>query len=146
AGALVLGANVVSFEAEGPMRLEAIAGSGETPVPLPLDVRDDGVLITDWAPLLPVLADESRPAAQRAGVFHASMVSALVAQVREIAKTRPIDRVGLAGGVFQNRLLTDAVIRCLGDEGYDVRLPEALPCNDAALSFGQVAEYAAGAR
>jgi hydrogenase maturation protein HypF len=54
-----------------------------------------------------------------------------------------IAQVGLGGGVFQNRILAEQVTSLLEDEGFEVFLPQALPCNDAALSFGQAAEAAA---
>jgi len=146
AAALVIGAHSATFEAEGPMRLEAVAGSEEAPVDLPIQRRDDGVIATDWAPLLPVLVDDRLTPSRRAGIFHSSMAGALAAQVRDIAARHPVDRIGLTGGVFQNRVLADAVMARLGRDGFDARLPEKLPANDAALSFGQVAEFAAGAR
>jgi hydrogenase maturation factor HypF (carbamoyltransferase family) len=39
--------------------------------------------------------------------------------------------------------LTGQVAQLLEADGYDVRLGIDLPCNDAAISFGQVAECAA---
>jgi hydrogenase maturation protein HypF len=45
--------------------------------------------------------------------------------------------------VFQNRVLAERVIELLEDAGFEVYLPQTLPCNDAALSFGQAAEAAA---
>ena len=45
--------------------------------------------------------------------------------------------------MFQNRVLADIVIELLEADGLDVFMPQALPCNDAALSFGQAAEVAA---
>ena len=52
-------------------------------------------------------------------------------------------RVGLCGGVFQNRVLAEQAIALLEEAGFDVFLPRLLPCNDAALSLGQAAEVAA---
>jgi hydrogenase maturation protein HypF len=52
-----------------------------------------------------------------------------------------IRRVGLSGGVFQNRLLTEQACRLLQAAGLDVCLPEHIPVNDAGISFGQVIEY-----
>jgi hydrogenase maturation protein HypF len=49
----------------------------------------------------------------------------------------------LCGGVFQNRVLAEQSIGLLEQAGFRVCVPERLPCNDAALSFGQAAEIAA---
>jgi hydrogenase maturation protein HypF len=52
-------------------------------------------------------------------------------------------RVGLTGGVFQNRVLTEAACEGLAAQGFEVVLPTRVPCNDGGLSFGQVVEFAA---
>jgi hydrogenase maturation protein HypF len=52
-----------------------------------------------------------------------------------------ITRIGLSGGVFQNRRLTEQACRLLQAAGLDVWLPEHIPVNDAGISFGQVIEY-----
>jgi hydrogenase maturation protein HypF len=54
-----------------------------------------------------------------------------------------VDQVGLCGGVFQNRILTEQLVTLLQDDGFEVYLGSELPCNDAALSYGQAAELAA---
>jgi len=47
----------------------------------------------------------------------------------------------LSGGVFQNRALTEQAVALLENDGFRVMLPEAVPVNDAGISFGQVIEY-----
>jgi hydrogenase maturation protein HypF len=71
------------------------------------------------------------------------MASAIVAQARAARDRHAIGQIGLTGGVFQNRVLADHVIELLETDGFEVFLPRALPCNDAALSYGQAAEVAA---
>ena len=51
--------------------------------------------------------------------------------------------VGLTGGVFQNRRLSELASARLLEGGFEVLLPQQLPCNDGGLSYGQVAEFAA---
>lgn len=143
ASALICGAHKTSFEAEGPMRLESLCEGAGQVIPLPLEKCADGILRTDWAPLLPMMVDTRQAAAKRSAAFHSSMAEALREQVRRISELHQVAQVGLAGGVFQNRVLTDQVVRLLEDDGYDVCLSRLLPCNDAALSFGQAAEIAA---
>ena len=50
--------------------------------------------------------------------------------------------VGLAGGVFQNRILTEQAIANLTALGFEVYLPESLPAGDGGLSFGQLISVA----
>ncbi|MCA1979448.1 MAG: carbamoyltransferase HypF, partial [Thiobacillus sp.] len=131
-----------SYEGEGPMRLEALAatGTGEA-VALPLTRDAHGVWRSDWAPLLPLLADTRRLAADRAAAFHASLAQALVDQAKRLRDETGIARVGLTGGVFQNRVLAEAALGGLHAAGFDADLPCRLPVNDAGLSFGQVIEF-----
>ena len=46
----------------------------------------------------------------------------------------------LCGGVFQNRLLTEQAEALLTAAGFEVLIPQRLPVNDAAISFGQLIE------
>ena len=143
ASALVCGTTHVSFEAQGPMQLEAhCQGQGDI-VELPLAADGSGLLRTDWSPLLYMLTDRALSRRRRAESFHSSMAAALEQQAHAIAARYTVRRVGLAGGVFQNRVLTSQVVDRLEASGFSVFLGELLPANDAALSFGQAAEMAA---
>jgi len=143
AAAVVCDLPNVSFEAQGPMLLESLCDKPRKPVTLPLIADDEGVLRTDWAPLLPVLADSSLTRSYRAEVFHSSLAAAILQQAVAARGSHGELRIGLTGGVFQNDVLTSQTVKLLADNGFDVFVPEQLPCNDAALSFGQVAETAA---
>ena len=143
AAAIVLGVHNVSFEAAGPMQLEALCRSRRDPVRLPVNKAPDDVWRIDWAPLLDLLMDERRDSRERAEIFHSSLAHALHAQARIICDETDVQQVGLCGGVFQNRVLTEQVIDLLRRDGLQVFLPARLPCNDAALCVGQAAEAAA---
>ncbi len=132
-----------SYEAEAPMCLEALGAADEPPLPLPLTRDASGIWRCDWAPLVPAMLDTTRPAAARAGVLHASLVGALCEQACAVRRQTGVARVGLAGGVFQNRWLTERVHERLTASGFEVLLPVQLPANDAAISFGQLIEAAA---
>ena len=144
ASAIVCGTTHVSFEAQGPMRLEALCDREGEIVEMPLAADDNGLLRTDWSPLLDMLAENSASTRRRAECFHTSMAASLVQQALAIAAQSNVRRVGLAGGVFQNSVLTRQVVERLATHGFSVFLGERIPSNDAALSFGQVAELAAG--
>ena len=146
ASALICDLHKTSFEAQGPMHLESICeGDGEVTA-LPLMEFADGTMRTDWEPLLAMMMDDRRSPALRAEAFHSSMAVALLNQARRVRESHHVDQIGLAGGVFQNRILTDQVVHLLETDGFRVYLNQLLPCNDAALSFGQVAERAAHKR
>ena len=143
AAALVLGKTHVSFEAEGPMHLEALCKHIAAPVAMPLEQDESGTWRADWRPLLRMLSDQSRGRAERAEIFHASMAQLVLDQARVVRDEHGVSTVGLGGGVFQNRVLTDLVIERLRGDGFEVLLPSILPVSDAGLSFGQAAEMAA---
>jgi hydrogenase maturation protein HypF len=143
AAALVCDLLVTSFEAQGPMILEALCRAPARAIELPLDRDGNGLLRSDWQPLLEVLTDRSLDRATRAEIFHSSMATAILRQAMSVREKHRVDHVGLCGGVFQNRVLTEQAVGLLQQAGFEVHLPEKLPCNDAALSFGQAAELAA---
>jgi hydrogenase maturation protein HypF len=140
AAALVLGRNMASFEGQGPMELEHIAADGCEAVSLPLSTDDHGLLRSDWEPLLDRLVDQHVCAETRAGIFHESMARALLDQALKARESVEFDAVGLSGGVFQNRRLTERVLELLREQGIEVRLHKEIPANDGGLSFGQVIE------
>lgn len=129
-----------SFEGQGPMYLEAVARGAGKAVELPLERDGDGVWRNDWAPLLEPLRDTALPVAQRAADFHVSLARAIRRQAERLAQEHAFTRVGLTGGVFQNALLAGLAVAELRAAGFQVELPEHLPCNDAGISFGQVME------
>lgn len=132
-----------SFEAQGPMMIESMCRSAVDGMELPLREGDDEIFRTDWQPLLGMLADHSIERVRRAELFHASIARAIAEQAKALSAQHDIAQIGLCGGVFQNRVLADQTVALLEDAGYSVYLPLALPCNDAALSYGQAAEIAA---
>ena len=146
AAALVCDLQKTSFEAQGPMQLESMCRSAGTSIALPLDEDDHGILRTNWEPLLAEICDNRKDPAHRAETFHSSMATALLEQAKRIRETYSINQIGLTGGVFQNRVLTEQATALLQAEGFEVYLSSAFPCNDAALGLGQAAELAARER
>lgn len=126
-----------SYEGEAAQRLEAQSFSGGEVCVLPLQMRD-GICYADWEPLLAMLRDEGRSVAQRAASFHASLAQMLVSQAQQVRREYGIEQVGLSGGVFQNRCLTEMALAGLAQAGFQTYVPERLPLNDAAISFGQI--------
>jgi hydrogenase maturation protein HypF len=66
AAAIICDMPTASFEAQGPMVLEALCRDLVDPMHLPLEAGDDGILRSDWQPLLEVIANERLEAARRA--------------------------------------------------------------------------------
>jgi hydrogenase maturation protein HypF len=135
------------FEGHAPMWLEAASGELlETGIDLPLTCNAEGLWLSDWAPLVPMLQDKQLTVKERSSCFHASLGLALVKQAKQLRARHSFIAIGLTGGVFQNRLLTEYVTALLRAEGFNVYLPERIPGNDAGISFGQIIEAGSGAR
>jgi hydrogenase maturation protein HypF len=75
--------------------------------------------------------------------FHRSIARATAQACAGAAGARGLDTVVLAGGVWQNRLLLELTVALLREGGLRVLVPERLPPNDGAISFGQAAVAAA---
>ena len=144
AAALVLGIVRTSYEAQGPMQLEAIAAPAAEVPALPMTLDAGGLLRVDWAPLIDVLCDATRSAAERAGYFH----DALARTILLIAERRTRAARRLRGG-SDRRCVPEPAPHRVGaggsssSAGFRVHLAEALPCNDAGIAFGQIVEAVA---
>ena len=133
-----------SYEGQGPMLLEAACTEEAAhAIPLPLARNRQGLWETDWAPLLPFLMNQKLTVTERADGFHESLARALVAQANALREEHGELAVGLTGGVFQNRVLTERTLAALRENGFDVRLMHQVPCNDAGISYGQIVEVGA---
>jgi hydrogenase maturation protein HypF len=122
------------------MYLESEAAGPAAAIELPLHASANGLITVDWQPLLPALLRNDVAVAERAMQFHLSLAHSLVAQAQRIRAQRPFDVVGLTGGVFQNKLLTELALAQLSAAGFTVHLPERVPCNDGGIAYGQLAE------
>ena len=160
AAAMVLGRTAYDYEAQGPMELEAAADAAgsasglgasdsgslalfqerSSGISLPTERDADSLWRIDWGPLIPRLLDEDLTVAERAAMLHAALAEAAVTLAARIHRERPFDAIGLAGGVFQNRRLTEELRARSKRRGFDVRMARQVPMNDGGLAYGQVIE------
>lgn len=129
-----------SYEGHAAMRLESSSRPGAAPVALPLARGPEGLWTSDWGPLLPLLMDSGLDSAERGSIFHASLAAAIVAQARAFREEYGIARIGLSGGVFQNRLLAELAHAGLAEQGFEVHLHAEIPSGDGGIGFGQIIE------
>ena len=133
-----------SFEGQAPMLLESLARqvAVDDSINISLTQDQDGVWRSDWAPLLTWLLEQQRSPGERAAIFHRSLAEHILQQCQQFANEHGEFAVGLAGGVFQNRLLSETTVSLLTGAGFRVYLAEQVPCNDGGLCFGQIIEQA----
>jgi hydrogenase maturation protein HypF len=143
AAAFTLGIHTTSHEGQGPMHLEALDAGGGEALALPLGRDREGLWRVDWAPLVARLRDADLTPARRAADLHATLARSILDQAVAFRERHGVEHVGLTGGVFQNRSLSERAAGLLQARGFQVALSQGVPCNDGGISFGQVIEYAA---
>ncbi len=138
---------VARHEGQAAMELEwAADGRVEDGYPLPVTAGTDrNSFVLDWRPLVRATVEDVR-AGKDPGRISARFHGALVAAILEVARRVGVPRVALAGGCFQNRILTEESARRLRGEGFEVFLHRQVPPNDGSICLGQVAVAAARMR
>jgi hydrogenase maturation protein HypF len=132
----------VTYEGQAAVELEAVSDRAERGA-YPLDVAG-GVL--DARPTVLAAAADVAGGVDASVVgarLHRAIAGATARACVEAAAGRGLDTVVLAGGVWQNRLLLELTLPLLRDAGLRVLVPERLPPNDGAISYGQAAVAAA---
>ncbi len=139
AAAYILGlAEITSYEGEAPMLLEAIALAIDSNESLPL-IDNGDYLEINWQPLLKMLHDDSFSIKKRASLFHCYLANT-IADIADSFKNK-ISYVGLTGGVFQNRLLSELTRQKIEKLDIQCLCAGKIPANDGGLSYGQIIEY-----
>ncbi|MDH5301926.1 MAG: carbamoyltransferase HypF [Gammaproteobacteria bacterium] len=139
AAALIGICSQASYESQAAMMLEAMCCDDNDVVPLPLYLHQ-GYWLIDWEPLLSVLQDQALMRCQRAAIFHNSLVEMALQQVQMFCQQYGDRAIGVCGGVFQNRRLSEMLINRLRQAGFRAYYPKKIPINDAGLAFGQIIE------
>jgi hydrogenase maturation protein HypF len=135
-----------SYEGEAAVALEsAAAGGAHGELPWRL-ARVEGLWVYDAVPTLAAVLRQ-RAASVATGViaarFHATVAAVTLALVERAAAQTGLREVCLSGGVFQNRLLAEAVLTGLHEAGLRGFVNQRVPCNDGGISYGQAAVAAA---
>jgi hydrogenase maturation protein HypF len=139
---------VVTYEGQAAADLEGAAASAAADPgdPYPLPVHDRHGVVLDARPTILAVAHDVAAGASRGSIamrFHAALADATGRACAVVAERHGLATVVLSGGVFQNRLLLDAASGALERAGLRVLVPERLPPNDGAISYGQAAVAAA---
>jgi hydrogenase maturation protein HypF len=94
-------------------------------------------LVLDWQPMIEaILADVKNGVS--AGKISAKFHNALAGAVVLVAKSFGLNRVALSGGCFQNRYLTERVVRLLRGENFRPYWHQRVPTNDGGIALGQI--------
>jgi hydrogenase maturation protein HypF len=139
---------VVSFEGQAAMALEAIAGSATeaydfrigSAVDDPIDTQQPRQV--DMRPMVRQIVDDlqrGQPASAIAARFHNTLVEVARTLCSQIRQHNGLNRVCLSGGCFQNLRLLTGCVRALRHSGFEVFCPRQVPANDGGIALGQAA-------
>lgn len=116
-----------SFEGECAIALENCARKAKKAYPLTPSLSPIEILNEIKA------AKESVCAQELALGFHLMLCELIL----EISKKHNVSQIALAGGVFNNRILTENTVRLLEKNGFSVYINEEVPSGDGAIALGQ---------
>jgi hydrogenase maturation protein HypF len=149
---------VSSYEGQAAMALEFAAGTGGGAYRF--DVGDSSALpgsdrtgsrqtaagsdgarprwTVDWFPMATELLEDVGRGAE-SGVIALKLHNGLAEAAIDVARKAGIERVVLSGGCFQNRCLTERIVRRLQEEGFRPYWHQRVPPNDGGIALGQIA-------
>ncbi len=128
---------VATFQAEGPMRLEAIVRTNctesyafeyEETIQFGLTIKE--------------ITDDIRKGTDTSIIatkFHNTIILAIFETVKSIRIKEGINKVVLSGGVFQNKYLLEGTIQVLLKNNFEVYSHATVPSNDGGIALGQLA-------
>lgn len=143
-----------TYEGQAGALLESIAQEPSTPkAPYPYTITQAGVI--KWQGMIAAICDDvlalestfttlestSATNATKGKGFIAYKFLYTLAHIAMsfILEYRAKVRVGLSGGVFQNKLLCEILGAMLRAKGIDYHFHTFVPCNDGGIAFGQAA-------
>lgn len=141
-----------AYEGQAAVELEWAARRGQPGCAYPFVIdegrvaageEDQAPALVDWQPMLEALLADLRagaPAADLARRFHDTLAEIIVA----VALRQGLERVGLSGGCFQNRYLTERAVTRLREAGFRPFWHQRIPPNDGGIALGQVVAAAWG--
>ncbi|AZR72934.1 carbamoyltransferase HypF [Anoxybacter fermentans] len=131
----------ISYEGQAAIELEELAGE-ELGEPYPFIVEDDSPpFVINPLPIISAIIRDLRAgkkAYKIARRFHGTVVEMALNLCIKIRQELGLQRVVMSGGVFQNRLLSLGLKKCLEGEGFEVFQHCQVPTNDGGLALGQV--------
>ena len=126
-----------SFDAEAPMRLEAVLKQGVTtfyPVPV-TETIDTSHLITG---IIDDILRNVTPG-EISAKFHNSIIHVTGTIAERIRNRTGVSVCALSGGVFMNAYLLEGCTKILEQKGFSVLSHAEIPCNDGGIALGQLA-------
>ncbi len=150
AAVLGLHSEAIQYEGQAAIALETLAtplfAAGQPYLQAWSIERCQGMSVLSWQGLWQAVLDELKRGTDKALIaarIHHSLAAATAGLLEQLSRETGIGHIVLSGGVFQNRLLLEAVTRQLQLHGLTVLSPQRYPMNDGGLALGQAMVAAA---
>ena len=123
------------YDAQLAIELEQLALSERGTI---LDMKLDGTVLDTMSLVRSVIEqlECGESVAKISANFHRTLIYYIGQMAKQCCKERQISHIVLCGGVFQNRILLEGVIREL--EVYHIHIPNQSPLNDGGIALGQL--------
>ena len=146
--------NEVLYEGQAAIELEILAQQQEKGIhegqsiiyPFTISTRDQMPTTLDVAPMFRGIVSDIQqgvPASEIADRFHHSIAELLATVCFGTREQTGLNIIALSGGVFQNRLLLEQLVKRLEGMSFQVYVNRRVPPNDGGISLGQIAVAAA---
>ena len=132
----------VEFEAEAPLRLEAVSRPNiKAFYPYEFLTGGEPWQLSFVPTIREIVSDVSRktPPERIGAAFHRTLAEAIARVSEQARESYGITAVALVGGVFLNRTLLTLASRTLKRRGFEVLRPRQYSPNDESISVGQAA-------
>jgi hydrogenase maturation protein HypF len=106
--------------------------------PFEIDRVEGGPWVVNWEPMIRGLLNDRAIGVSHAMIatrFHDALARIAVQMSQKVGEARVL----LSGGCFQNRALSERVLRGLRTAGFEVYWHRRIPPNDNAIALGQLA-------
>ena len=123
------------YDAQLASELEQLALSERGTI---LDMKLDGTVLDTMSLVRSVIEqlECGESVAKISANFHRTLIYYIGQMAKRCCEERHISHIVLCGGVFQNRILLEGVIREL--EVYHIHIPNQSPLNDGGIALGQL--------
>ena len=123
------------YDAQLAIELEQLALSERGTI---LDMKLDGTVLDTMSLVRSVIEqlECGESVAKISANFHRTLIYYIGQMAKRCCEERHISHIVLCGGVFQNRILLEGVIREL--EEYHIHIPNQSPLNDGGIALGQL--------
>jgi hydrogenase maturation protein HypF len=135
--------DIITYEAQGAIRLQMFAERSRTQESYNFTLKKGGagLIIKTDAVIRQIISDLKRGISKEdiAFKFHKGIAKITLKICSVLRKKNQLNSVAISGGVFQNKLLLETLVKILRQNKFKVYYNELLPTNDGAISLGQVA-------